>query len=308
MRYRVLVTGGAGFIGSNLVETLVDKNYEVRVLDNFSLGTKRNLKKVEREVEIIVGDITDIKTVNKVLRDMDYVFHQAAASSAPMYEPDPRDAVRATLNGFINVLKAAKENGVKRVIYASSSSLYGNSPIPHTEDMKIEPISFYVTSKLAVEYFAKIYSRYFGLETVGLRYFSVYGPHEKAKGKYANVLSQFLWKMRGGKRPVIYGDGTQTRDFTYVEDVVQANLLAMKRKNINGEIFNVGRGERRSFNEIVEILNEALGTSIEPVYVPNPLNSYVKHTLADISKIRTILGYEPKIDLREGIERIKDLE
>lgn len=306
---KILVTGGAGFIGSNLVEVLVEKGYEVVVLDNMSLGSEHNLASVIKDITLVKGDIRDAQLVKNLMRDCDFVFHEAAASSAPMFYKDPRDSFSSTVNGFLNVLCAAKENNVKRVIYASSSSLYGRLPTPHNEDMQVVPVDFYTASKLAVEHAGKICAENFGLETVGFRYFSVYGPHEKAKGKFANIISQFLWDMKKCISPIIYGDGSQTRDYTYVKDVVQANLLAMDmNKKISGEIFNVGTGIAKSFNETVDILNQVLGTSIKLTYVINPIKNYVQHTLADTKKSERLLGFKAKYRLMEGVDEIKDLD
>jgi len=305
---KILVTGGAGFIGSNLVEALVEKRHEVIVVDNLFLGTEGNLAKVMKDVNFFKGDLRDKELIKNISKDCDFIFHEAAASSAPMFFKDPTESFSSTVDGFLNILHAAKENNVKRVIYASSSSVYCKLKPPHREDMQVIPIDLYTLSKIVVEKMAKIYTDLFGLETVGFRYFSVYGPHEKAKGKYANIISQFLWDMKKGISPVIYGDGTQTRDFIYVKDVIQANLLAMDmKKKIAGEVFNVGGGSAKSFNDIVEILNKVLETSLKPKYVKNPIKNYVMHTLADTKKAKTILGFEAKYSLEQGLNEIKEL-
>ncbi len=306
---KILVTGGAGFIGSNLVERLIRDGYEIVALDNLSVGSKENLSSVIEKITFVEGDVRDAELVNKSVKGCDFIFHEAAASSAPMFYGDPRDAYSSTVNGFLNVLHAAKENDVKRVIYASSSSIYATQPLPHREYMVLFPIDFYTKAKLAVEEAAKLYTEHFGLGTVGFRYFSVYGPHEKAKGKYANLVSQFLWAIKAGQSPVIYGDGTQTRDFTFVKDVLEANILAMDlKKKIAGEVFNVGTGTAKSFNDIVKILNKTLNTSIEPEYIENPIKNYVAHTLADTKKAEEQLGFKAKYSLEEGIREIKDLD
>ena len=225
---KILVTGGAGFVGSNLVEALVEKKHEVVVLDNFSLGRKENLKTVLGEVELVDGDLRDFDLIKKTTKNVDVIFNEAAASSSPMFKERLRDAVAVNVDGFVNILNAAKENGVKKVIYASTSSIYGNSPPPLKEDMKVVPVNFYASTKLLNEHLAILFSKEYGLETIGLRYMSVYGPKEQSKGIYANLVSQFLWSMQKGESPVIYGDDTQTRDLTYVKDVVKANILAME--------------------------------------------------------------------------------
>ena len=305
---KILVTGGAGFIGSNLVEALVEKGHEVIVVDNLFLGTKENLASVMKEITFFNNDVRNKELMKNISKNCDFIFHEAAASSAPMFFKDPRESFSSTVDGFLNVLQAAKENNIERVIYASSSSVYCKLKPPHEESMQVTPIDFYTLSKIAVENIAKMYTDLFGLETVGFRYFSVYGPHEKAKGKYANIISQFLWDMKKSIPPVIYGNGTQTRDFIYVKDVVKANLLAMNtKKKIAGEVFNVGTGAAKSFNNIVEILNRVLRTAMKPNYVKNPIKNYVNYTLADTKKARTVLNFEAKYSLEKGINEIKDL-
>ncbi len=297
---KVLITGGAGFIGSNLAWKLVEKGYEVTVLDNLFLGKTENLPP---DAHFIKGDVRDYSLV-KELTKVDVVFHEAAASSAPMFE-EPFEAVEVNVNGFVNVLHASLKNKVKKVIYASTSSIYGNNPVPHREDMKVKPINFYSATKLMNEHVASIYNLR-GLETVGLRYFSVYGPREKHKGKFANVVSQFLWLMLKNKPPVIYGRGEQTRDFVYVEDVIEANILAFE-KNVSG-VFNVGTGKETSFNELVKLLNKVLDKEIKPKYVENPIRNYVYRTMADVTKAEKELGFNPKYTLEGGINKILEFE
>jgi UDP-glucose 4-epimerase len=288
---RILVTGGAGFIGSNLCEELAG-GHEVVVYDNFSLGTPENLKGVEAEV--VKGDITDAK-----LRSIrcDSIVHLAGTSSAPMFMPDPSDGVRTNVMGFMNVLECAKKNGVK-VIYASTSSVYGNNSTPLKEDQKVVPPNFYSMSKLAMENLAHLYHNEFGVDSAGLRFMSVYGPHERAKGKFANLVSQFMWWMLKGENPVLYGDGTQTRDFIYVKDIVQAIKLCLDVRG--AEIYNVGTGKAHSLNQLVDVLNEVMGTDIAPRYVENPIKNYIMTQLADIDKIREI-GYTPRYPLEQGV-------
>jgi UDP-glucose 4-epimerase len=300
---KILITGGAGFIGSNLTEELVRLGHEVTVMDNFFLGSKQNLKAVINDITLIESDIRNREAVDKAMRGIDYVFHEAAASSAPMYNNDPREAFDSTVRGFINVLQAAKEHSVKKVIYASSSSLYSRLPPPHREDMHIIPDSFYTVAKFTKEHLAQQYTREHNVDTIGLRYFSIYGPHEKAKGRFANIISQFLWKMQKDEVPVIYGDGSQTRDFTYVKDVVRANLLCMK-KGRPGDVFNIGFGKAFSFNDVVEILNKHLGKNIKAKHIENPIKNYVQHTLADTSKAERVLGFKAKYTLDDGIKEL----
>lgn len=302
---KVLVTGGAGFIGSNLTEALVAGGHSVKVLDNFSLGKMDNLTGVKNKIEIIDGDIRDFELVKKATKNVDIIFNQAAASSSPMFLNDLRNAVSVNVDGFINLLNACRANGVKKLIYASTSSIYGNSKPPLREDMKTVPVNFYSSSKLLNEHLAILFGREYGLETIGFRYLSIYGPHEKAKGIYANMASQFLWAMQRNEQPVIYGDGSQTREFTYVKDVVNANILAMNsKKNLDGEVFNVGTGKSASLNDIVFMINKLLGKSIKPKYVKNPVKNYINAQLSDISKIKKFLDYRPKYSLEEGLKEV----
>ncbi len=303
---RILVTGGAGFIGSNIVEALVGAGHDVIVLDNFSLGSRDNLSDVEAKIEIVDGDVRNTETLEPLVKGADYVFHEAAASSAPMFERDPRAGTDINVNGFLNVLELSRRHGVSGVIYASTSSLYGGISGKQKENASVVPPNFYSVTKLAREHLARLYTKNYGLPTAGFRYFSVYGPHERAKGNYANIISQFLWEMMEGRPPAIYGDGTQSRDFTYVADVVRANLLAMeairkKRHGVSGESFNVGTGKAATFNDIVKILNASLKKKIEAKYVKNEIKNYVQDTLADLSKAKKFLGYYPKFSLKEGI-------
>jgi len=298
---KCLVTGGAGFIGSNIVEGLVENGHDVVVLDNFFLGDRKNLSAVIDKIEIVEGSITDPKIVDKCMKDVDFVFHQAAASSSPMFLEKLGEAVYINVNGFINILESARKHDVKRVMYASTSSIYGNKNEPLREDMKVIPPNFYAVSKLMNEHTADVYYREYGLEAIGFRYMSVYGPHEEAKGKFANMVSQFLWKMKKDEQPVIYGDGTQTRDFVFVKDVVAANLLAMEKNRTGHEILNVGTGKATTLNELVALLNKILGKNIEPLYVENKVKNYIFSQQADLTKIKNLLGYKPKYSLEDGI-------
>ena len=249
----------------------------------------------------VKGDVTKKEVVDNICKGLDGVFHDAARSSSPMFSPDPRESIDINLKGFLNVVEAARRYDFP-VVYATTSSLYSRCPPPHRESLLVSPGSFYEFSFYARELAATIYAELYGLKLVGLRYFSVYGPHEEHKGKYANNVTQFLWAMMKGVRPLIYGDGTQTRDLTYVDDVVEANILAME-SNLKGEVLNVGTGKATSFNEIVAILNRRLGLKIVPAYAPNPIKNYVMHTQADTTKAEKVLGFRAKIKLEEGIEK-----
>lgn len=297
---RILVTGGAGFIGSSLVRELC-KNHEVVVFDNMFLGSEKSLEGCD--ATLTKGDITDAEAVSKASAGCDVIFNEAAASSSPMFKDDLRRCVAVNVDGFVNVMNAAKDNGIGRVIYASTSSIYGNSPSPLREDMKCVPVNMYASTKLMNEHIALLFGMENGIDTVGLRYMSVYGPGEEPKGIFANLVSQFLWTMKKGGRPVIYGDGSQTRDFTYVKDVVKANIMAME-SGCKSEIFNVGTGVETSLNGVVGILNNILGTDIEPEYVRNEVKNYISTQRADMSKIRKAVGFEPEFGLERGIRDI----
>lgn len=293
----ILVTGGAGFIGSNLVKALVEREKDVTVVDNLSTGTKENLENVRGEIEIFNVPCKEILELD--LKEPDIIYHIGIPSSSPMYREDPL-LVGNAINEFIKIMELAKKNKSK-VVYASSSSMYGRCEPPHKEDMEVAAFDYYTEARLAMERLAKVYHELHEVDSVGMRFFSVYGPHEKAKGEFANIISQFYWKMKNGETPVIYGDGEQTRDFTHVSDIVDGLLRAGER-DLGYEIINLGTGEETTFNEIVELLNKKLGKSIEPEYVENPIENYVSRTLADISKAEKLLDYEPSVKLEEGIE------
>ena len=305
---KVLVTGGAGFIGSNISAELVKCGHDVVVLDNYLHGNDKNVEEIIDKIELVKGSICDFELVIKLAKNCEVILHQAAAPSSPMFMKDLRGCTLINVDGFVNVLNAAKENDVKRVVYASTSSIYGNNKPPLTEDMKIEPVNFYSSTKLLNEHMAILFSREYDIETVGLRYFSVYGPNEMYKGSggvYANLVSQFLWSIMNNEQPVIYGDGSQKRDFTYVKDAVQANILAMEsKKTLMGEIFNVATGSRVSFNNLVSIIGNALGKNVKPKYIKMPVKGYISDQIADISKIKTVLGYKPKYTLEDGIKDV----
>lgn len=298
---KILVTGGAGFIGSNLA-TKLSENNDIIVLDNLFLGVRENLK---HNIKFVKGSILNYDLVDDLCKGVDYIFHNAAFSSSPMFKNNPQIGVKVNTLGFMNVMNAALKHGVKKVIYASTSSLYNGNKLPYSETQQITTKTFYESSFRCREMLAQTYYFEYGLSSIGLRYFSVYGPKERHKGQYANNISQFLWSMIEGKSPVIYGDGTQKRDFTFVDDVVQANILAM-HSNIESGIFNVGNGIGTSFNEIVNLLNNWLGTEITPQYVPNPIKNYVHETVADLSNARQHLGYKPRWSVANGIKYLID--
>ena len=297
---KLLVTGGAGFIGSNIANTLSrEKNTAVVAFDDLSLGRPINLV---QSVKFVKGSVMDYELTLELSKGCDYIFHSAAKSSSPMFKNDPREGVDINVLGFMNVMESAKRNQVKKVIFASSSSMYNGLPIPFKESQTITPKTFYEASFYCREILARSYYLENGLNSIGLRYFSVYGPNEKHKGNFANNISQFLWNMTNGDSPIIYGDGTQTRDFTFVDDVVQANILALQSEEREFGIYNIGTGTETSFSRIVEIINQHLGTDIRATYVDNPIKNYVHKTKADISLAKSELGYEAKWrSLEDGI-------
>lgn len=297
MRY--LVTGGAGFIGSHLVDALLSSGEEVVVIDDLSTGSLENISHVRSKVEFYKADCSEVSKLG--IKDLDGIFHLGIPSSSPMYRAN-RELTWIALRGFIAVAELAMEEGCKLVL-ASTSSVYNGNPIPWREDMKIIPTDFYSEVRYAMERLGMLYHDLYGLSFVALRYFSVYGEREKAKGKYANLVSQFLWAIMKDEPPVIYGDGTQTRDFIYVDDAVRATLLAMKSK-LRCDVINVGYGKNYSLNELVKLINEVLGKNIRPRYVPNPIKNYVYHTLADTSLAEKKLGFRAKVDLKTGIEKL----
>lgn len=302
---RALVTGGAGFIGSNIVEELVSKDVKVTVLDDLYLGSRSNLSEVENDITFVEGSVLDNSKVSEAMKDVDVVFHQAARSSAPMHKEKPVESSRVNVDGFVNVCEEAVAHGASKVVYASTSSMYGSKEPPHREGMGAVPTNRYSASKMSREMYAKNYSYNNQLETTGLRYFAVYGPHERAKGRFANVVTQFLWKMMKDERPVIWGDGTQTRDFTYVKDVARANLQASRTgDSLDGEVVNVGTGREVSFNTVVETLKEELGSQIDPKYVDNPRDKYVQRTKADTSKAERVLDWTAQTDFKSGVNKI----
>lgn len=302
---KALVTGGAGFIGSNVVEQLVEQGKSVVVLDDLYLGDESNLEDVREDVEFIEGSVLDDEKVEEAVEDVDVVFHLAARSSSPMHKEDATEGAEVNVAGFVNVTEAAIENGAEKVVYASTSSMYGSVQPPHRESDDVRPPNRYTASKLAREVYGDMYSYRDEIQTTGLRFFSVYGPHEKAKGKYANIVTQFLWKIREGERPVIWGNGEQQRDLVYVEDVADAVVKAADtREELDGEVFNVGTGKPQSFNTVVEELNKALGTDIEAEHVENPRDNYVTEHRADISKTKRLLNWEPEHSFEEGVKKI----
>lgn len=294
---KILVTGALGFIGSNITERLVKEGHEVTALDNLHTGSEENISSVKNKIKIIKTGAGDIAKLDECF---DAVLHQGIYSSSPMYKENPHLTAKA-IDEWISILEYARKNNTK-LVFASSSSLYnGNNP-PHKEDMPILVKDYYTEARYAMERLAKLYSDLYGVQSVGLRYFSAYGPHEKSKGKYANLITQFLWEMKAGRQPVILGDGKQTRDFVYVDDVVEANMLALNYKK--HDIFNVGTGKSVTLTDMNALLAKQLGKDIKPKYEPNRIKNYVQHTLADTNKAASLLGFRANVSLEEGIGRL----
>lgn len=303
MSKKYLVTGGAGFIGSNIVQKLVNSGETVRVIDNFSTGSIINLKEVQSKIELVEGDILDLPLVRNAMIGIDYVFHQAALPSVPRSIEDPIASNENNVTGTLNILVAARDSGVKRVIYAGSSSAYGDSPVlPKKEDMIPSPLSPYALSKLTGEYYCRIFSSLYNLDTITLRYFNVFGPRQNPESQYAAVIPKFIESFLSGNPPTIYGNGEQTRDFTFISNVVSANILSSKAKKTGGKIVNIATFSRISLNQLLDILKEITGKNISPKYTESRKGD-VLHSLADISKAEKLLGYRPMVDLKEGLRR-----
>jgi len=300
---RVLVTGGAGFIGSAIVEELVAQEHEVRVLDNFATGKRDNLDRVRGSIRLMEGDIRDPVTVRLAMSDIDFVLHQAALSSVARSVVDPVTTAEVNIQGTLNLLMAARDARVRRVVFAGSSSVYGDNPqLPKREDAQPMPRSPYAITKLAGEHYCRVFHQLYGLETVVLRYFNVFGPRQRPDSQYAAVIPKFIDAALHGQRPVIYGDGKQSRDFTYVSNVVQANLLACEAAEAPGEVLNIACGSRISLRALLDLLSEHTGNGVAPEYAAARPGD-VRHTLADISKAERILGYRPHVDMGEGLRR-----
>ncbi len=301
-----LVTGGAGFIGSNIVEELVRQGAQVRVIDNFATGKLENLRPFKDRIDFQEVDICDLEALKKAVRGADYVLHQAAIPSVPKSVIDPITSHNADLTGTLHVLWAAREAGVKRLVYAASSSAYGENPeLPKREEMPSRAISPYGLMKYVGEEYCRLFTELYGLETVSLRYFNVFGPRQDPSSQYSGVLSRFITAMLAGKRPVIFGDGEQSRDFTFVANVVQGNLLACHSPGAAGKMYNLACGQRVTLNQVVAQLNSILGTTLEPIYEPSRVGD-IKHSLAEISRAKADLKYAPSVQFEEGLRLTVD--
>lgn len=302
-----LITGGAGFVGSHIATALVDAGARVRVVDNLSTGYLKNLRHIESKVDFIEGSVADAATLRRALTDVELVFHQAAIPSVPRSVDRPIESHDASVNATFALLLAARDQKVRRLVYAASSSAYGDQPeLPKREDMRPAPLSPYAVGKLVGEYYGQVFTNVYGLETVSLRYFNVFGPRQDPSSQYSGVISRFMSALVKGEQPIIYGDGGQSRDFTFVSNVVDANMRAADSPNAVGKVMNVANGRQVTLNELLEIMKKVTGRSAvtaryEPVRVGD-----VRHSLADISLARSLLGYEPKVGLEEGLRLTLD--
>jgi nucleoside-diphosphate-sugar epimerase len=296
-----LVTGGAGFIGSHLSEELLRRGQRVRVADSLITGKRRNLEHMP-QIEFLEGDLADSAVAERAVKGIDYVLHQAAIPSVPRSVLDPVTSNRANITASLNVLVAARDAGVKRLVYAGSSSAYGNTPtLPKHEAMPTNPLSPYALQKLVAEQYCQMFTRLYGFETVTIRYFNVFGPRQDPGSPYSGVISLFATALLEGRRPTIYGDGGQTRDFTYVANVVDGVLRACEAPSAAGEVINVACGTRISLNGLLKAMNTIVGTTIEPIYAEERAGD-VRDSQADISKAKRLLGYEPSVSLEEGLK------
>jgi nucleoside-diphosphate-sugar epimerase len=301
MKY--LVTGGAGFIGSNIVEELLKRGFSVRVLDNFSTGKRENLHPFEKDIELIEGDIRSYHTVNQAVKGIDIILHQAALPSVPRSINDPLTTNDVNVGGTLNILDAAKDHKVKRIVFASSSSVYGDNPeLPKQEDMMPKPLSPYAVSKLASEKYCQVFGKLYNIETVVLRYFNVFGPRQDPNSQYSAVIPKFIKLMTNNQSPTIYGDGTQSRDFTYISNIVEGNILAATAEVETGLVMNCACHGQVTLNQLVQQLSELLNKTIKPIYGERKPGD-IKHSFANINLITEKLNYKPLVDFKEGLKR-----
>jgi len=298
-----LITGGAGFIGSSIARALIARGDEVRIFDNFSSGKPSNLEDIADRVAVTKASILDVGALDKAVQGVDVVYHEAAIPSVPRSVKEPIASHAANATGTLNVLEASRRAGVQRVVYAGSSSAYGETPtLPKIESMPVSPLSPYAASKLAGEQYCQVYTHVYGLETVVLRYFNVFGPRQDPNSEYAAVIPKFITMVLEGKQPTIHGDGTQSRDFCFIDNVIEANLKAAEAAGAAGRVFNVACGEAITLNGVVEAIAGTLGRSIQPVHGP-PREGDIKHSLADITAAKDVLGYSGGISFAEGLEQ-----
>ncbi|MGB9179771.1 MAG: SDR family oxidoreductase [Pyrinomonadaceae bacterium] len=303
----VLVTGGAGFIGSHIAAAFAASGARVRVIDDLSTGHVENLEEIGGSVDFVKASLTDEAATRRALEDVELVFHEAAIPSVPRSVDNPQETHHACVDGTFSLLVGAREQNVRRVVYAASSSAYGDQPtMPKKEEMRPEPLSPYAVAKLVGEYYCQVFTRTYSLETVCLRYFNVFGPRQDPSSQYSGVISRFISSLLGGGQPVIYGDGEQSRDFTYIANVVEANRRAAETTKGVGRIINIANGERTTLNELLDVLKKITGRAdVSPEY-KEPRAGDVRHSLADITRARELLGYEPHVGLEEGLQKTID--
>jgi nucleoside-diphosphate-sugar epimerase len=298
----VLVTGGAGFIGSHIATALADSGARVRIIDNLATGHRENIKHIEGRVDFIEADLNDETALRRALEDVEIIFHQAAIPSVPRSVENPRETHHACVDATFALLLAARDRRVRRIVYAASSSAYGDQPtLPKVENMRPEPLSPYAVAKLVGELYCQVFTRTYGLETVCLRYFNIFGPRQDPSSPYSGVISRFTSALLSGERPVIFGDGEQSRDFTFVANAVDANLRAAEAPNVAGEMINVANGERTTLNDLLEVMKKLTGKGDVQAEYREARTGDVRHSLADITRARELLGYEPRIGLEEGL-------
>jgi UDP-N-acetylglucosamine/UDP-N-acetyl-alpha-D-glucosaminouronate 4-epimerase len=297
-----LVTGGAGFIGSHIAGALAESGAKVRVIDNLSTGYERNIEAIGSDVDFVRADVGDEQALRKALTDVEVVFHEAAIPSVPRSVEQPTETHKASVDATFKLLLAARDHKVRRVVYAASSSAYGNQPdLPKQEDMRPAPLSPYAVAKLVGEYYCQVFTRVYGLETVSLRYFNVFGPRQDPTSQYSGVISRFMSALMTGEQPVIYGDGEHSRDFTYISNVIDANLRAAESAAAVGEVINIANGHRTTLNELLETMKTVTGQSHVTARYEPPRAGDVRDSLADLTRARSLLGYEPRVSLDEGL-------
>lgn len=302
-----LVTGGAGFIGSHIASALIHQGARVRIIDDLSTGHRENVAEIGGDVDFIQASLTDQRAVSRALQDVELVFHEAAIPSVPRSVAKPTETHEASVNATFSLLLAARDQKIRRLVYAASSSAYGDQPeLPKREDLRPDPLSPYAVAKLVGEYYCQVFSRVYGLETVSLRYFNVFGPRQDPGSQYSGVISRFMDALLNGEQPIIYGDGEQSRDFTYISNVVDANLRAAESGSAVGQVINIANGERVTINQVFEMVQKLTGrTDVQPKYAPARTGD-VRDSLADLTLARSLLGYSPKIGLEEGLRLTLD--
>lgn len=303
----VLVTGGAGFIGSHIAAAYAASGARVRVIDDLSTGHRQNIEEIGGQIDFIQASLTDDAAARRALEDVELVFHQAAIPSVPRSVENPRETHLACVDATFSLLLAARDRGVRRVVYAASSSAYGDQPtLPKTEEMRPDPLSPYAVAKLVGEYYCQVFTRTYALETVCLRYFNVFGPRQDPSSQYSGVISRFISALLSGQQPVIYGDGEQSRDFTYIANVVDANMRAAETTRGVGQVINIANGQRITLNELLAVMKSLTGREDVQADYREPRAGDVRHSLADITRAREFLGYEPRVGLKEGLKLTMD--